>query len=553
MVNFFQRLLKDYRKDILMWFVFISIALAFFAIEYKSVIIYDDWVQLIKDQPFPIIGKRNRPLWYLAARIESELFGFSITKYYFFEIFLLGCSAFLLFQIAYQFQRTKYRGITSFFIGVFLILYPIFSKYWLSAISGTWLFSALLPSFLIFQYYQKEKMVFLISATLTACISLFIYESGLGLFLMMGLLVFFGLLQKAKPKQAFKMIVFFLGIALYLIWRFFIIGGALGRAHKSSDGTLFGLFLQKFFSAGKTTALSFLIGVDHYLNIDPSLTANLLAGFVALIMVAGGLMRRKTQPDGMLKKKNQEVRNESFIIFFIGILLFIAGLFPIILASTFSIKDIPNARYLLPSSIGMSIALVGGIRLLCSGLFFYPKIFHVVFSIFCILNLTLAGCALLAARQEFNYGWQIQKTIWQDMRAIAPAFQDGTTIVIHIPKTEMGTTFNILPLTYNWEARAAVQKLYENPSLDAMVWIGDSRTEYRADGIFHYGSMLHEWNSAIIFLYDFNLQQLELITDQPNRIELVQIPAGYQPVSHITEKENPQFPYPKFELVQESN
>jgi len=457
------------------------VATALYRIYYVPKLVTDDWAQLIAYNIFNTMRwftwPSHRPLHWMPYKAVYTLFGLNPHWFHAINLLIYIGVFLLIFLLMERLFPDQYPF--ALVVALLAMVYPAdFTMSWINMISHrlSWLLG-LVGMLLLIDYALKGGVVRVILSALIMFISLLIYEGALGV--LIAWIFLLAMIYRHLDRKRWLALLTPITIIIPYIWlRLFYLpkiqkGGpnlmmfnqlttAELLRRLGGIGVLIESWSQPFhiWLRGLT-----LLGLSNEVLVIGII---LVMGFFAL---SAFLLIRAIRINHSIARTDKECSQTAkryclTSIFAVGFIL--AGYIPIIFMYQPNLEEtVTRANmYAIPAAAVLIVALTS---LVILGMTPNKKHWQVLLCL-TILPLILIGCGVRLDVQKLGMvAWTKQEVIWQKLFELAPDLKDGTTVVFILRgRSEM--IYGHLPIYAEWEATSALQVLYQNPTLNGLIY-----------------------------------------------------------------------------------
>ena len=462
-----------------------------------------------------------------------SIFGTKIQYFYLANFLILFLSG-ILFTVIVKKAFPKFAWIPLLAALVYLIYPADYSKSWLimSFIHFVLLIDLIVVLFLM-AYAESGKIWYLLFANILFLYTLGIYEAGLGLVMLAGLLLAI-LSRDISINRRLSLLSVLVTGGFFIIWRTFIQPNILSVADNYLEhlNTSFGTILYRYARGLFIFIFNWVgpwlnpFGKTKYLIF---MAAGLIILGISLVFFPRLISRAKSSLTFPWEERKKQIK--SFLpILLIGVLFWAAGYFPVISYDLPAFNGI-DSRFNLFSIAGASLAMVAGLACLSTLVVKTTEQIKIMTQIAVIPFLLAGGFYQLWSQNERFQAWEHQKQFWNLTFEIAPGLKNESKVVIVIPGYQELDQFEPVPFSGNWEARSALQVLYNNKNLNAQYYYPD---------IPHQGSNSlpgnEEWSKYMFLYYNPAKPSVEIMEEPVEALSLPGNLPGYEPGKRITQQ-----------------
>lgn len=354
-------------------------------------------------------------------------------------------------------------------------------------------------------------------------LSLNYYESTVGVIIALSTLGFlFG--RHLSRRQRLAFLAPGAVAVLFSVWRWrwqTIVGAAYGHSTGNVTFAPGDLLERLLFGADYTLRKSWSDAMLDWLQtrprgagVGPVGETVLLAVVVLLPMLAVYGLTRAARPPAPMETV-REVRNRKRDLAraaAIGIVVVVAGYFPVILAS------FPDSYY--TESRFHNLPTIGAALVLCAGLFAMSLLLGrtpsrarmiAVAGLAPLVALGIAGH--LTTQRNINQAWADQQMIWRSLFIQAPDFTDDTYVLFMLTGYDSPSKGPHPFVSGSWGTTHAIQLLYGNPELRAGFVYADPTQSLDIQGSklvldYYYGVWEYPAEETVVFVFDEAKRQL---------------------------------------------
>jgi hypothetical protein len=259
--------------------------------------------------------------------------------------------------------------------------------------------------------------------------------------------------QSLTWKKIFGLAQFGLGIGAFLFWKFLIQPTSYSDSKLSYLNTNITDLIERYLDGLKTILVGFQWPYPDGVSLP------FLAGLALFMGISIFLLRSKIN---VLSIDSNSTAVISLTLVILGLCLWIAGYFPIILNFPINIYG-HISRVNIFSLLGAALLISGAVDLISITLF---RSISQFFTFGILLVLTAAGAVVgFQVETSYNQSWQETKDFYHALFREVPDIKPGTQLLINIRGYE-DIDLPIRPIfTSNWEASCAIATLYNQPEL----------------------------------------------------------------------------------------
>lgn len=534
-------LLRSHKFQALILLSFSSTAL--YRLYYVPKLVTDDWAQLIAYNIFNSIRwfywPSSRPLHMMPYKTVYALFGANPHLFHATNLVIYIAVFFLIYLLLERLFTDQYPF--ALVVALLSMVYPAdFTMSWINMISPrlAWLLGLLGMWFLI-EFASNGRTIRVILSTLIMFISLLIYEGALGVMIAWILLLAL-IYRQLDRKRWLALLTPFTGIILFIWLRL------LYLPNIQQGGPNFMMFNQLttvdlLNRLGDISVMieawsqPFYIWMRGWTSLGLS-DAVLIFGIILVMFIfalSAFLLIRALRIDRGISWSDQDRSQTAKRYFWASIFsvgFIFAGYFPIIFIYHPNLEEtVTRANmYSIPAAAVLIVALAS---LIIVRLTLYKKQWQALLWV-TILPLILIGCGVRLNLQKLGMvAWIKQEGLWQQLFELAPDLKDGTTVVFIIrDRSEM--IYGHLPIYAEWEATSALQVLYQNHSLNGLIYAPEM-TLYSESEIKPYGAVrfldkkIIPFDQMVFAQYNLRSGKLKIIDSMPNHPD-------YDPWARIT-------------------
>jgi hypothetical protein len=237
-------------------------------------------------------------------------------------------------------------------------------------------------------------------------------------------------------------------------------------------------------------------------------------------------------------------------VFILGLAIWAAGLVPAV------VMGAPGLNLNGSSSRNHTYAILGG-SIWLTGLMAMAVVLAAPArrSVGPILTAAIIPFLIVGAGQqvwmqnEARLAWRQQQMFWKMAFVTLPNLADDTTVLVAVHGDYPTRPFEHLPLTAEWEVNHGFKVLYDNPSLQGMLYFSDFttgtrlETKLRQDGVYGYIVEFVPYDQLVIVTYNPVNQVMQVVTDPEQEFDLPFTVKGYYPEQYILPSPSAASPY----------
>ncbi len=455
-------------SDIFPILVLVSIAVVTYLINLRPVLFNDDWCQIVYSINFDrlelFMFYERRPLHLWLPWLFSRFLPLDATIYalHYSQVILIAITSGLIYK--FMRQLPGIRGWFAFLIAALWLLYPSdYTRLYITMSGHRTVYLLLILAMIVFLLGVRLKVSWYgLLAGLIISVSLLIYEGQLGLGLILPLMIIAFFWHQRSKHWWVGLVGYYFPILVFVFWRLIL------QPQIYTDAKLESLSFNLVETSGRYfEALRTIIGGFQFPFRDFSwLTTGLVITFIGLLVI----LLVAFQVANRLRSKDEETLElytafqSNIRIFLMGLVLWAAGYFPIILnfppniyghLSRVNIFSIPGAAMML-------LALVDIIMLSISR----NRKEAMTLTILAMMPVMLvAGMIQLQVKESYDRSWQEAKVFYQGLLEIVPDLKPDTQVVFLLDGYERTATTHRPVFSSYWEAWCALRVLYDQPEL----------------------------------------------------------------------------------------
>lgn len=458
---------------------------------YSSPALYsDDWTEIIagpltiaRDKaPLPIRSLTDpRPFQITANQILINLVGPNLSVLYAI-LWVLNLLSPLVFYSLLRRLRVKGLRTPAVIWALLFSVYPtVYTHMWLTTAVNhvANMLLVLVSVYFLLRYVESGWSVTLFLSVIAAVLSFGVYENQLGLLLAWPLL----LTAIYKPLPPARRVLLWLPSAFIIVWLGLRVlaqnNTAIPDPNLPKVNLSFLTVASRLFTGYRVSLIWGWTGaLVRLLPVVPNtkISLVLLVAVTTLIWLVARML--------LPSKKKWSFRRRLSIACSLsaqaiaGLLLLGAGYIPAVFvygATLSSVFTRYNYFAVIGSTIVLSSALTAGSLLLAKSPYQVRSLY--LASVIPFLAISVATQA--SVQRDIKSSWHEQVAIWQSLFNTAPNFVDGTTVIFVLPDYADRVGFinwKRTPLSSSWETGAALQLLYNNPTIKGGVTFPDIDT-----------------------------------------------------------------------------
>jgi hypothetical protein len=526
-------------------FICISLtATVLYRIYYVPKLTTDDWAQLVAYNIFNAIQwfswPSHRPLHMMPYKTVYALFGVNAHLFHVINLVIYIGVFFLIYLLMERLFPDQYPF--ALVVALLALVYPAdFTMSWINMISHrlAWLLGLVGMWFLI-EYASKGRGVRAVLSSLIMLVSLLIYEGALGI-LIAWIFLLALIYRRLDRRRWLGLLTPLLGIIPFIWLRLYY----LPKLQKGGPNLVMFNQLPTVELLDRLGGISVLIrawsqpfriwlrGSILLRLSNEILVLGIILAMVFFTLSAFILIRALRIDHGIAMNDQERRQNEKRYgwasLFAVGFIL--AGYFPIIFVYPPNLEEtVTRANmYAIPAAAALIVALAS---LVILGMTSYKKQWQVLIWAM-ILPLMLIGIGVRVDVQKLGMeAWIKQEVIWQKLFELAPDLKDGTTVVFFY-KGRSETIYGHLPIYAEWEATSALQTLYQNPSLNGLIYSPEmalySEAVIKPSGVVRFvDKKVTPYDQTVFVVYDVRSGRLRIMDTIANHLE-------YNPWNRIME------------------
>jgi|GEM_PF-6015884 len=513
---------------------------------FDTAVYADDWVRIRKFYfgQLPLLDlSSRRPLEEAVFGFFFGLFGLNFRVLLAVQILILLLCALLIAEVVRRaFPSAQVLALPA---GLLFLTYPgDYTRLWFTRIYHWVILAAVLAgALLLLDYAARGGWPRLAAALALMTLSLGAYDGQLGLVLASGLLP--ALLLRGLPAR--RRLLLLLPAALgsaFAVWRLALQPALLGVRDPYLAGMSFDP-LQLVLNTLRGYPVLLRVWIHPFEGLLPGISP-LKLGAILAACAAGlplaALAFLPPEPRPTLAARLGATR-PLLLPLAVGLALTAAGFFPAIVQggamldmNTASTRA--NQYAFFGAALALAALLAAGLTLLNGSPARLPVLLYVALS-----PLLLNGLVQQTwVQAEAHLAWSRQQFFYRNLFLAVPNLRDGATLLVVEKTPYPARPFERLPLMVEWEINNAVAVLYNNPSLQGMLYLpdfsrgGSRETRLEADGAHGYDIPLAVYERMVIVLYTPANGKVELVSDPEKELELEFAIQGYQPWQWILEQ-----------------
>jgi hypothetical protein len=271
------------------------------------------------------------------------------------------------------------------------------------------------------------------------------------------------------------------------------------------------------------------------------------SGVIAGLFVRAGMEKAGAAWGGSERRKTWSVLG---LVFLLGLAVWAAGLVPAV------VMGAPGLNLNGSSSRNHTYAILGGsiwlVSLMAAAAVLAAPARRFVGPILtaAIIPLLIIGAGQQVWMQnEARLAWRQQQIFWKMAFVTLPNLADGSTVLVAVHGDYPTRPFEHLPLTAEWEVNHGIKVLYDNPSLQGMLYFADfttgtrRETKLRPEGVYGYIVEFVPYDQLVIVIYNPVNQVMQVVTDPEQEFDLPFKVNGYNPERFILAAPSADSPY----------
>ena len=371
-----------------------------------------------------------------------------------------------------------------------------------------------LTCILLLKFFRGSRWWTYFLALVLLIVSLMIYETHMGLMLLVSGLLFLvyrgQLIVRHLAQLGPGLIIIFFGIGRW--WTQLHIGSYFGHSVESASLSP-GLMIRRVIagymtslSAGTANAFLEVLRQDNY--SQGRVVLLLGAVFTAVFIIVAILIVKKYGPSGDDDQNNgiPDKLTEQLLIIGFGLLVIGAGYIPFVTAIGPSLAFLRSRINLLPS-IGAAIVILTLFSMAPTLLGWKGRKATVVFLAMVIPFLLMSIATQRSIQIEGEKAWEQHKIIWQELFVLAPDIASDTHVFLEMPSERpMGS----------WPFHNALAVLYAHNDIVGQIVVGDyDSLKFTDEGVYNNLDYLIPYDQAMLLTYDDKNDRLNFIQAIP--------------------------------------
>lgn len=528
--------------------ILVIIAVMSYGIFYAPILYNDDWSYMIGRwyggtmKWFDLA--ELRPMQKIPFVILYGIFGLNIHVFYaiFWSLNVLAAV-----QLYFLMLKLTPKNVTiAFAMAAIFLVYPAdFTHMWVSQLhSRVAVVFTLLYAHLLLAYKDNGRQSALWGSLLCLLFSFAMYEGQLGVAMAWCLLLIVTTKRDFwRNRSNLNLLLPLVLGTIFILWRtvgYDIIGIKDSYEYIDRVQLTPAVIISRLIQGYQVMVWAWIEPLTHAFGLSGGLALIFISGVIILcgLLAYWVNQRYRNQQNRYLTQPQHLDQLRYFMLsFLLGALFIVAGYIPLIAVfnpTFFQAGSRVNLFALLGASTTI-ISLFAIVVLLLSRK--QPQINQTILA--GTMPLILLGMMVQARIQyDDRAAWHEQKQIWQELFALAPDLEDGTSIHFIFSASEdsvlsLNRNGQRPPLFASWDTGAALNVLYGKNSLR-----GDVSTKglFLEEGIKNqYFDEITPYDQALVMTYDGNPKQLRIIEDLEAEKLVDFTVSNYTPYEHIIE------------------
>ena len=251
--------------------------------------------------------------------------------------------------------------------------------------------------------------------------------------------------------------------------------------------------------------------------------------------------------DGLERHKDWR---QLVLLFGVGLAIWAAGLVPAVVLGEPGLNlngssTRAHTYAILGGSIWLACLLAFGVYLVAPSRRFVGSLL-----IIAVIPLVVVGVVQQVwIQNEARLAWRQQQIFWKMASITLPNLKDGTTVLVAVQGEYPERPFEHLPLSAEWEVNHGFKVLYDNPSLQGMLYFADftsgtlRETKLLPDGVQGYIVEFVPYDQMVIVNYNPANQVMRIVSDPEQEFDLPFTVVGYHPEQFILDLPPGDSPY----------
>lgn len=456
---------------------------------------------------------------------------------------ILSCAGVIYLSFRDLFPRVNFLALP---IAMLFIVYPVdTTKIWMTRVYQWVIFLfVLLGCRLLISFLRGGTRWKLVLALLLLIPLLGAYDGQLGLVLFLPLLIALGLPGATWPRRLWALTPL-LGGAFLIFWRLFLQAKLLGYNDPYlNQATTDGIeLIRRILTGFPVFAESW---VKPFETILPEISVGklllILAGACGAAFLLGLSAVERAAAESWGKTERRQVWIALGGVFLLGLTVWAAGLVPAVVMGAPGLNlngsSSRNHTYaILGGSIWLACLLAGAVVLAVPSRRLVAPLLTIA-----VIPLIVTGAGQqIWIQNESRLAWRQQQMFWKMAFLTLPDLENNATVVVSVCGEYPTRPFEHLPLTAEWEVNYGLKVLYDNPSLQGMLYFRDftngtlRETKFKPDGVSGYIIEFVPYDQMVIVDYNPANQVMRVVTDPRQEFGLPFEVNGYQPERFIRE------------------
>ena len=518
-----------------------------YGLNIQPILFNDDWCfyYRILDTSFAFNADR-RPLhlflpWLLNKLLPPTLY---IKATYLIIILTTLFTAILLYYLLNRLLGN--RSWFTFIVVLLTLTFPNdYTRLYAALMSNRVAFVLLLIAFVLYDRHSILKTLRVFPLIVPLLISsLLIYEAHLGIAIIWPLLYplahrrTFAISNRIPRKKIIGAAIYYSSIGGFIIWRLLIQPQTYNDPKLSYLHTInIQTIIQNYARGMWTIFAGFSFPFHRQIGLSTKNTAILIV--VLLFLLSSYRLAYDLYKQHPIKK--QEQLRSNCRTFVIGLLLWVAGYFPIILNFPPNIYG-HLSRVNIFSIPGASIMIFAAINAFFSSIFGHHEL-SIKSTIITGVVLSLIGSIIqIQVQDSYNASWTDTKLFYSNLFTLVPNVKDDTHLVLLLSGYEIEEGIYRPLYSSSWEAECAIRTLYDNDSLSISYRYERRKTPDYPSSISLTSTLETDTTeqafnrdpqSLLVLQYDNNSKTLSIIHDIQNTL-VTTSNTSYTPENNIT-------------------
>jgi hypothetical protein len=439
-----------------------------YGIKLQSILFNDDWsiyydIQFDNLEAFML--HERRPLHWFWNWFFNQIWppDIALDLTFLFIVVILFLSSVLIYKLALELLPDK-KWFAILFALLFLVFPSDYTRLYMTMANHRFAFLLMLLAMILStKLMRTNRLIFGALSFPLIAISVLVYEGQLGLMIAWPIILVMVFHRELSWQKIFGLSGYFFIIGLFSIWRLFIQPQYFFQDSKLENiGLHPGEILERYLQSLRTILLGFRFPFPDtsWLSIQ-----NLFIVILLLVCSVGlyFLISFLRQPSAT-EPKQRLTLNHQIAIFAIGVILWAAGYFPILLNYQANIYG-HISRINLFSIAGASLVLVVLIYAIASLISATTEI-ALNLTLLTVIALILVGSNVQIQTQEsYNQSWNENKKFFQALFTEIPNVKPETHFYFFLEGFEETSNLYRPLFSSSWEAENSLRVLYDQKRL----------------------------------------------------------------------------------------